>query len=270
MKIKRNKQANKMVKILTKQMDYRLPLQIIADGNFINASVKNDLCKEFKPQTGFERSGKVYSVKGSDRQSNERPDNYQLDPLTRAISTYLKCSVSVFTTISVMNELSMLGHTVKQATQLARSFKLFPTEYSKLEKEKLPPAKLCITKMINRAKEEHFIIATNDPALKHKCRVNKVPYLYIYGNRLNLEGIKKYENYNSSNKKEIDGELQILRDMKKEKGIIGNKGKKKFGRNTSNKVKGKKGVNPLANKKSSKAVEKKREKIRHAKSKKSE
>ena len=109
MKIKRNKQANKMVKILTKQMDYRLPLQIIADGNFINASVKNDLCSTYKPQTGFERSGKVYQVKGSERKSNEKTDNYQTDPLTKAICSYLKCSVTVFTTISVMNELSIFG-----------------------------------------------------------------------------------------------------------------------------------------------------------------
>ena len=81
---------------------------------------------------------------------------------------------------------------------------------------------------------------------------------------MNLEGIKKYENYNSQNKKEQDGEIQILREMKKEKGMVGKKSKK------ISVVKKKKGVNPLANKKSMKVVEKKREKIRHAKSKKSE
>ena len=151
----------------------------------------------------------------------------------------------------------MLGPDLKKAAQLARNFKLFPTEYSNLEREKLPPAELCITKMIKRSSKEHFIIATNDPKLRHKCRLEKVPYLYIHGNQLIIEGVQKYANFVNSekNKVEIDGEVEKLRAMKREKGLEGkkhsnNNNKKFVNKNKKKMNKDKKKIpNPLSCKK---------------------
>ena len=73
----------------------------------------------------------------------------------------------------------MLGPDFRKAARLAKQYKLFPTEYSNVEREKLPPASLCIQKMIKRSADgEHFIIASNDKTLRHKCRLAKIPYLY--------------------------------------------------------------------------------------------
>ena len=112
MRIKRNKKAAKIVNLLTKPtaeggLGYRRPLQIIADGTFFQAAVTNQIAKNYAPQTGFEKTGKVYKVKGSAKNSNERGEDHETDPLTQALVTYLKCSVNVFTTISVMNEMAM-------------------------------------------------------------------------------------------------------------------------------------------------------------------
>merc|ERR1712151_1431116 len=45
--------------------------------------------------------------------------------------------------------------------------------------------------MIKRSAEgAHFVMASNCPRLRHKCRVAKIPYMYIHKNGLILEGVK--------------------------------------------------------------------------------
>lgn len=155
----------------------------------------------------------------------------------------------------------MLGPELKKAAQLARNYRLFPTEYSNTEREKLPPAKLCIMKMIKRANEEHFIIATNDKTLRHKCRVDKVPYLYIHKNQLIIEGVQNYKNHISKeNQSELDKEVLELKKLKKEAGL--NKKPQKSGKSgkPNPKKSKKKNPNPLSVKKpAAKAKDKRKE-----------
>jgi len=170
MKIKRNKKAAKIIKLLTQNLGYRLPLQIVADGTFFKAATDNQMCKDYDPK-----------LKGE----------FDDDPLVTAIHKYLQVSFNVFTTISVMNELSMLGPDFRKAARLAKQYKLFPTEFSSTKREQLPPASVCLSKIIKRsAAGEHFIIASNDPTLRHKARLDKIPYMYIHKNALIIEGVQ--------------------------------------------------------------------------------
>merc|ERR1712066_256788 len=168
MKIKRNKKASKLVKLLTQHLGYRPPLQIIGDGTFFKAATDNELAKDYDPKKSDED-----------------------DPLVQALHKYLNVSFNIFTTISVMNELALLGPDFRKSARLAKQYKLFPTEFSDLAREKLPPAKVCISKLIKKSKEGgHFVIASNDQTLRHKCRVDGIPYIYIHKNSLILEGVK--------------------------------------------------------------------------------
>ena len=228
MKIKRNKKASRCVKLLTQHLGYRPPLQIIADGTFVKAATDNELAKSYDPK------------------SNED------DPLVQALHKYLNVSFNIFTTISVMNELSMLGPEFRKAARLAKQYKLFPTEFSDLAREKLPPASVCISKMIKKSKEgAHFVIASNDPAIRHKCRVDSIPYIYIHKNSLILEGVKVEGGVGSRTtlqSAEIEGVKKLKEEMM-EKGVLEKTVKNVY---SHKKKKLKKGANPLSMKKGKK------------------
>lgn len=161
---------------------------------------------------------------------------------------YLDVTFNIFTTISVMNELSMLGPELRPAARLAKQYKLFPTEYSKTERTKLPPGNLCISKMIKRSEKEHFIIATQDKELKHKCRVANVPYIYIHKEVFVLEGITQYQGLTEKKKREEIQEIAKIQGIKLKMGI----GKKKTDKTMLNRKRKAKGPNPMSMKKSKK------------------
>merc|ERR1712039_254386 len=212
MKIKRNKKASKLVKLLTQHLGYRPPLQIIGDGTFFKAATDNELAKDYDPKKSDED-----------------------DPLVQALHKYLNVSFNIFTTISVMNELALLGPDFRKSARLAKQYKLFPTEFSDLAREKLPPAKVCISKLIKKSKEGgHFVIATNDQTLRHKCRVDGIPYIYIHKNSL------------------------ILKADMIEKGVLENNVKNVY---SHKKKKLKKGVNPMSMKKGKKSLKNKNEPV---------
>ena len=101
------------MKLLTQHLGYRPPLQIIADGTFVKAATDHDIAKNYDPQSTED------------------------DPLVQALYKYLNVSFNIFTTISVMNELSMLGPEFRKAARLAKQYKLFPTEFSDVDRKKL-------------------------------------------------------------------------------------------------------------------------------------
>merc|ERR1712039_381653 len=218
MKIKRNKKASKLVKLLTQHLGYRPPLQIIGDGTFFKAATDNELAKDYDPKKSDED-----------------------DPLVQALHKYLNVSFNIFTTISVMNELALLGPDFRKSARLAKQYKLFPTEFSDLAREKLPPAKVCISKLIKKSKEGgHFVIATNDQTLRHKCRVDGIPYIYIHKNSLILEGVKvdgATASRTTLQTAEIEGVKKLKADMIK------------------------KGVNPMRMKKGKKSLKNKNEPV---------
>merc|ERR1711976_110716 len=243
MKIKRNKKASKLVKLLTQHLGYRPPLQIIADGTFVKAATDNELAKNYDPKTSQEQ-----------------------DPLVVAMHKYLDVSFNIFTTISVMNELSMLGPEFRKAARLAKQYKLFPTEFSDLPREKLPPARTCIAKMIKKSKEgAHFVIATNDPKLRHNCRIDGIPYIYIHKNSLILEGVKVEGGEGSRTTlqtAEIEGVKKLKEEMVK-KGVLEGQVKNVY---SHKKKKQKKGANPLSMKKGKKSVGKNKDEPKLGKS----
>merc|ERR1712039_1101053 len=218
MKIKRNKKASKLVKLLTQHLGYRPPLQIIGDGTFFKAATDNELAKDYDPKKSDED-----------------------DPLVQALHKYLNVSFNIFTTISVMNELALLGPDFRKSARLAKQYKLFPTEFSDLAREKLPPAKVCISKLIKKSKEGgHFVIATNDQTLRHKCRVDAAT-----GSRTTLQTA------------EIEGVKKLKAEMI-EKGVLENNVKNVY---SHKKKKLKKGANPMSMKKGKKGLKNKNEPV---------
>merc|ERR1712173_73835 len=186
----------------TQHLGYRPPLQIIGDGTFFKAATDNELAKDYDPKKSDED-----------------------DPLVQALHKYLNVSFNIFTTISVMNELALLGPDFRKSARLAKQYKLFPTEFSDLAREKLPPAKVCISKLIKKSKEGgHFVIATNDQTLRHKCRVDGIPYIYIHKNSLILKGVleNNVKNVYSHKKKKLKKGVNPM-SMKKGKKSLKNK-----------------------------------------------
>merc|ERR1712178_458807 len=170
-------------------------------------------------------------------------------------------SFNIFTTISVMNELALLGPDFRKTARLAKQYKLFPTEFSHLAREKLPPAKVCISKLIKKSKEGgHFVIATNDQTLRHKCRVDGIPYIYIHKNSLILEGVKvdgATASRTTLQTAEIEGVKKLKAEMI-EKGVLENNVKNVY---SHKKKKLKKGVNPMSMKKGKKSLKNKNEPV---------
>jgi len=232
MKIKRNKKAQNLVKLLTQHLGYRPPLQIIADGTFVKAATDHDIAKNYDPQSTED------------------------DPLVQALYKYLNVSFNIFTTISVMNELSMLGPEFRKAARLAKQYKLFPTEFSDVDRNKLPPASVCITKLIKKSKTgSHFLIATNDPTLRHKCRVDGIPYLYIHKNSLILEGVKVAgaTTRTTLQAAEIEGVKRLKEDLQ-EKGVLAKEVKNVYNHKKKKLKKGEERKNPMSMKKGKKSV----------------
>merc|ERR1712151_126433 len=102
--------------------------------------------------------------------------------------------------------------------------------------------------MIKRSAEgAHFVMASNCPRLRHKCRVAKIPYMYIHKNGLILEGVKVE---GAQQRTTIQAaEIEKVKQLKEELGV--GEAKNVY---SHKKKKAKKGANPLSMKKKKGAV----------------
>ncbi|XP_072105617.1 rRNA-processing protein UTP23 homolog [Mobula birostris] len=148
MKIKRQKTARKLISFYKHNYGFREPFQILFDGTFCQAALKNKI--QIKEQ----------------------------------IPKYLMGEVQLCTTSCVLKELESLGKELYGAKLIAQRFQVRNCGHFKNPES----ASACLLSMVKDNNPHHYFVATQDPQLTMKIKkLPGVPLLYIIQNTIVLE-----------------------------------------------------------------------------------
>jgi len=220
MKVKRQKQARKILNVYKTIFNFHEPYLILIDGTFCQNAIK-----------------------------------FKID-LKDSISKYFGSDIQCCTTKCVLNELKELGDVTKDATMLAQRFQIRHCGHKPGE----VTAAQCILSLLCDPSKGKFFLATQDPGLtKYVQSQPGLPLLYIYRGLVILEKLSKPTLYKigkvSRDKLSITEEQHAkLKEIKAAKQqelnkMQSNNSKKNF---NSGKKRKAKGPNPLSCKKKKK------------------
>ncbi|KAL4629827.1 rRNA-processing protein UTP23-like [Arapaima gigas] len=187
MKIKRQKQAKKTVSFYKYNFRFREPFQILLDGTFCQAALKNKI--QIKEQ----------------------------------LPKYLMGEVQLCTTSCVLNELESLGKELYGAKIILQRFQKRNCAHFKSP----VPAAECLLSMVEKNNPHHYFIASQDPELTATVKkIPGVPLLYIVLNTIVLDkpslcSLNHVQAVQSGQLVTPDQQQSIL-NLKEEKGIAGN------------------------------------------------
>ncbi|XP_032875105.1 rRNA-processing protein UTP23 homolog [Amblyraja radiata] len=148
MKIKRQKTARKLISFYKHNYGFREPFQILLDGTFCQAALKNKIqIKEQMPK-------------------------------------YLMGEVQMCTTSCVLKELESLGKELYGAKLIAQRFQIRNCAHFKNPES----ASACLLSMVKNNNLHHYFVATQDQHLTMKIKkLSGVPLMYIVQNTMVLE-----------------------------------------------------------------------------------
>ncbi|XP_060678809.1 rRNA-processing protein UTP23 homolog [Hemiscyllium ocellatum] len=148
MKIKRQKTAKKLLSFYRHNYSFREPYQILLDGTFCQAALKNKIqIKEQAPK-------------------------------------YLMGEVQLCTTSCILKELQSLGKELYGAKLIAQRFQVRSCPHGK----SAVSASACLLSMVGDGNLHHYFVATQDQELTMKIKkLSGVPLMYIIQNTMVLE-----------------------------------------------------------------------------------
>ncbi|MBN3299888.1 rRNA-processing protein UTP23 homolog [Amia ocellicauda] len=195
MKVKRQKQAKKTISFYKYNFSFREPFQILLDGTFCQAALKNKIqIKEQMPK-------------------------------------YLMGEVQLCTTNCVLKELESLGKELYGAKIILQRFQIRNCQHFKDP----IPASQCLKSMLGENNPHHYFIATQDQALTAAVKkINGVPLLFIIQNTIVLDKPSlqsvAYVQAIQAGQVVTTQEQKSIQTLKEEQGLVKNmerKGKKR-------------------------------------------
>ncbi|RZC40389.1 Fcf1 domain containing protein [Asbolus verrucosus] len=204
MKIKRYKKVNKHLNFYVNNFGFRQPYQVLLDGTFCFAALNNKI---------------------------NIADN---------IPRYLQGEVKLLTTQCAIIEMENLGPKLGGALIVLKKHAVHKCGHE----GKPVPASHCLSSMLGKQNQNHYIVASQDRDLQSKIRnMVGVPLLYLHGKTPVLEQPSKASGDAVANRAGVSVlEQQMIEKLKSESGLGGNEGERP-------RKKKKKGPNPLSCKK---------------------
>lgn len=148
MKIKRQKQAKKTLSFYKYNFGFREPFQILVDGTFCQAALKNKI------------------------------------QIREQMPKYFMGEVQLCTTSCALKELDSLSEDLYGAKLILQRYQIRKCKHSK----EPVPASQCLLSMLEKTNPHHFFIATQDRELtKGVMEIPGVPLMYIIQNTMVLE-----------------------------------------------------------------------------------
>ncbi|KAI4496961.1 hypothetical protein M0802_007909 [Mischocyttarus mexicanus] len=188
MKTSRYKKARKNLAFYINNFKFRQPYQILIDGTFALAALKNKF-------------------------------NIQ-DQLPK----YFQAETKLLTTACIIVEIEKLGSFSKEIVGAMHIIKRYIVHRCGHEKKPIPGSK-CLMSMIGKDNSSRYIIATQDRGLQNELRqIPCAPLLYLHGKAPTLEtpskASQKYAENIKSNLGISTWEKENMKTLKKEAGLI--------------------------------------------------